>query len=225
MVRASVRNLFPGLVLVAPVPHVSLWARQHCPGARISPRHQAVTPGEAGPGWGRRWDCVGCARRKWLGASAVAMCTLKGSAQRLLLGSLLGESRWDFLFAPFPAPSPSSCLGPFGLQPRQRLSNTLPSRFDAWCSHFGAQHPNFGAQRPSPSAQHSRQRKGLGRSLRISNPRAEQACTGCCQGNDGSGSLTGSGVISRMVFLMRQVSSRREGAVGAEPCRGQKPLE
>lgn len=127
LVRASVRNLFPGLVLVAPVPHVSLWARQHCPGARISPRHQAVTPGEAGPGWGRRWDCVGCARRKWLGASAVAMCTLKGSAQRLLLGSLLGESRWDFLFAPFPAPSPSSCLGPFGLQPRQRLSNTLPA--------------------------------------------------------------------------------------------------
>lgn len=127
LVRASVRNLFPGLVLVAPVPQVSLWARQHCPGARISPRHQAVTPGEAGPGWGRRGDCVGCARRKWLGASAVAMCTLKGSAQRLLLGSLLGESRWDFLFAPFPAPSPSSCLGPFGLQPRQRLSNTLPA--------------------------------------------------------------------------------------------------
>lgn len=60
LVRASVRNLFPGPVLVAPVPHVSLWARQHCPGARISPRHQAVTPGEAGPGWGRQGLCWLC---------------------------------------------------------------------------------------------------------------------------------------------------------------------
>lgn len=99
-------------------------------GAWISPWLQAVTlerPGRAGDGLGTGRDSLGCARRKWLGASAVAMCTLKGRAQRLPLGSLLGESRWDFLFAPFPAPSPSSCLGPFGLQPRQRLSNPLPA--------------------------------------------------------------------------------------------------
>uniref|UniRef100_U3JIG2 Arylsulfatase G n=1 Tax=Ficedula albicollis TaxID=59894 RepID=U3JIG2_FICAL len=79
------------LVLVAPVPFVSLWAQQHCRGVD-QPVASGSDSGEAGAGLGTAGGSLGPARRKWLGASAVAMCTLKGSAQKLLLGSLLGGS-------------------------------------------------------------------------------------------------------------------------------------
>lgn len=124
-------------VTAASVPYVSFSApvmrvRQHRLGAQdqpICPRHRAVTPGEARLGWGlargrggARGGCatagtrssLGSARRKWLGASAVAMHTLKGGGQRLRLGSLFGESGWIFCLPhsqPFPPPA---AWGPLG---------------------------------------------------------------------------------------------------------------
>lgn len=153
---SGARNLFPGLFLTTPsptsVPYVSFSApvmrvRQHRLGAQDQPRcprHRAVTPGEARLGWGPargrgrvRGGCatagtrssLGSARRKWLGASAVAMHTLKGGGQRLRLGSLFGESGWIFSLPhsqPFPPPA---AWGPLGYS--QSRSSLMP--FHPFC--------------------------------------------------------------------------------------------
>lgn len=144
-------------------------------GGMAEPVASGSDSGEAGQGWGQLRDSLGCSRRKWLGASAVAMCTLKGSAQRLLLGSLLGESRWDFSLCPIPSPFPLQLPGALWAAAKARALQHPSSPFDAQCSHFGAQHPGFGARHPSPSAQRCRCWRDWAASPCLSNPRAGQA--------------------------------------------------
>lgn len=209
-VHTRVRNLFFGPVLVSPVPLVSPRAGQHCLGTRLGRWHGAVLwGGRAGLGavQGLRWPCPEEMAR------GECRCHVHTERQRHKSCSweVCSVNRVGIFSLPHSQPlPPPAAWGPLGCS-QGRGSPTLFQPFSCLVLPFRGSAPQFWCSAPQSQCSALQVLEGLGSFPVHLKSKGRAGVLWVLSGMDGSGSLTGRRVISRMVFLMRQVSSRQRG--------------